>query len=198
MNTPLILFFIILIVNSLYLRCKWKCKYIPCYIVGKIISWYIQIGWHNEWEQFEGNVYLILSLCMLCLRVAVAWFVNHTDPRNMVLPNTILDLICTPYICCKNIVCTHAVGIISFNSLDKWVLDFKFFLWSKNYVCWREQILFIYLFLTNWWQSGVITGLWLLVSELVTIPLALVFIYTRPLTSLNLNLTELELSFFSP
>lgn len=49
----------------------------------------------NE-DNWKEICILILSLCELCLRVAVACFLSHMTPPGYSFPNATLELICTP------------------------------------------------------------------------------------------------------
>lgn len=136
MNTPLILFFIIIIIfNNLSLRCKWKCKYVPCYIllVKFSLGTFKLVDIINE-DNWKEICILILSLCEWCLRVAVACFLSHIPNRGIVSQIQPWSLFALLKLALK-ILCLWAQFAI-FPSIhyisESWIS--KFFLWSENYV----------------------------------------------------------------
>lgn len=56
---------------------QMKCKYVPCYVIGKFLDAFKLVGKISE-NHLKAFYRLMLSLCRLCPKVMVVSFLNHT------------------------------------------------------------------------------------------------------------------------
>lgn len=56
---------------------QMKCKYVPCYAIGKFLDAFKLVGKISE-NHLKAFSRLMLSLCRLCPKVMVGSFPNYT------------------------------------------------------------------------------------------------------------------------